>query len=610
MTKRIITILIILISTQCFLVAQEVNGNLVSFSEKDGIPSNSIYSILQDHLGFIWIGTDNGLLKYDGYKFHRYDLNQYTFFSSLFEDSELNLWIGTPVGVVKYNRIKEDYHLYDLSAYNHPKMWLIVRTIEEDTNGTIWLALIDYYGSTIKDGLAYLKKGENDVKIFNSEHGSLGMQRIYDMEIDKKNNLWISGSEGLRKIDLTTMSVEKIEFENSPIRSFDLALLMDDNGILWGCQRNVGFGSYDPSNGNVKAYSFNSTNNNSLSNNNVNSLIQDTDGTLWLGTNNGINHFDPETGIFERYFYHQGLEINHKDIGIIETILMDKSGSLWLGSFQKFVHKFDPSKILFRSYKHEPINAPSIKLPWIFGLTEDSEGNVWIGGPNSSSLSKYNTQTNTFTQIPNDNSINRGIRTIYQDREQTIWIGSYPTGLLTFNPANSSFNNIVINFPGTDNSPGVVQFLEDHLLNFWVGTENGLFLFDRLNRKMERIIVKEIKDDILGTGRINYIFESRKKELWVSTHRRLYKYIPNRKTFKRYLHDPNNSNSLSSSNIEYIYEDKDGILWLGTGGEGLYRFDPESDTFTHLKVYPDSIYLLKNLETLMLVMVYRANSSQ
>ena len=109
MTKRLITILIILISVQSSLVAQEVSGNLVSFSEKDGIPSNTTYSILQDHLGFIWIGTDLGLLKYDGYKFHRYDLDQHHIISSLFEDSEFNLWFGTEWGVFKYNRIKQDY---------------------------------------------------------------------------------------------------------------------------------------------------------------------------------------------------------------------------------------------------------------------------------------------------------------------------------------------------------------------------------------------------------------------------------------------------------------------------------------------------------------------
>ena len=137
MIKRIITILIILVSNKCFLIAQEVNGNLVSFSGKDGIPSNSIYSILQDHLGLIWIGTDNGLLKYDGYKFHRYDLNQQPLGSlSLFEDSELNLWIGTSLRLVKYNRIKEDYHVYNLNpVYNwSPGVVLTVRAIEEDTN--------------------------------------------------------------------------------------------------------------------------------------------------------------------------------------------------------------------------------------------------------------------------------------------------------------------------------------------------------------------------------------------------------------------------------------------------------------------------------------------
>ena len=340
MIKKIITILILLVSCQFFLVAQEENENLVTFTEKDGIPSNTVSSILQDHLGYIWIATDNGLLKYDGYTFHRVELTKtgesstyHPLTSYLFEDSELNLWIGVMGGVVKYNRTEETFHFYDLdSVYSLSQALLAISVIEEDTNGTIWLGVVDYFGSTVEDGLAYIKKGVNDIKIFSSEHNSFDIKRIYDIEIDDKNNLWISGSMGLSKLNLETMSLEEIVFENSPIKSFDSAILIDDKGRLWGGKWNSGFGSYEPSTGKVKEYSFSSTNSNSLSSNNVRSIIQDKDGTLWLGTDNGINHFNSETEKFNRYFYHQGLDINYKDIGIIRSILMDKSGSLWLGS--------------------------------------------------------------------------------------------------------------------------------------------------------------------------------------------------------------------------------------------------------------------------------------
>jgi ligand-binding sensor domain-containing protein/serine phosphatase RsbU (regulator of sigma subunit) len=592
MIKRIITLIIILVSCQSFLIAQEENGSLVTFTEKDGIPSNFISSILQDHLGFIWIGTDNGLLKYDGYQFHRDDLTQFMDSSayspsitSLFEDSELNLWIGTIGGVIKYNRIREQSHFYNLfPEYNFsPGVMLTVWTIEEDNNGTIWLGLIDYYGSNIINALAYIEKGVEKIKKFYGGNDSVTVKSVYDIEIDKKNNLWISGEGGLSKINLESMTIEMIEFENNPIRSFNAAILMDSNGLLWGCEEEVGFGSFNPSTGRVKAYSFISSDNNTLSNNNVNSIIQDKDETLWLGTDNGINHFDPDSEKFNRYFYNEGFDENYKDIGRIQSILKDKSGSLWLGSAEKFVHKFDPSNKLFRSYKHDPDELSSISPAWIFGIAEDSKGNVWIGGLNdnfASGLSKFSTTTNTFTRIQGKNNINPGMSTIYKDSKGTIWIASF-SGLLTFNPANSSFNKYTVSFPGTDKIDGINSILEDHQLNFWIGAKNGLFLLDRSNRIVEQIDLIEKGDTIPLSNHVQHLFESSKKELWIGTANGLFNYNNNKKIFKRYQHIPNDPKSLSSSNIGYIYEDREGIFWLGTWLGGLNRFDPESETFTH-----------------------------
>jgi len=596
MLKKIFSIFIIVVSLLNSLTAQENNGNLVTFTEKDGIPSNFINCILQDHLGYIWIGTENGLLKYDGYKFQRYDMDQIVgrgyfnpVISSLYEDSELNLWIGTAGGVVKYNRIKEKSQFYNFySVYEFsPGILLLVSKIVEDISGTIWFGINNFYDSQIKDGIAFFEKGKDDIKIYKTEQDSIESQRINDIEIDDKNNLWISGSKGLSRINVESMLLERIKFKNSPIESFNSALHVDNNGILWGGQSDVGFGSYDPSTGHVKSYSFNFADSNSLSNNNVNSIIQDKDGTIWLSTNNGINHFDPETEKFERYFYHKGFEINRKEIGPIGSILLDKSGSLWIGSFDKFVHKFDPSKKLFRLYKHKPNNINSINPAWIFGLLEDSDGNIWTGGITddfASGLSKYNSITNTFVRIEDKKRINPVILTLYHDSRGTMWVGSGSSGLLTFNSVTSSFTKVSDEFPGTDNIPPINDILEDHLLNFWIGTDNGLFLFDRSNKKMERIHFKDSSNTDFEVYHIQHIFESRKKELWFGTTNGLFKYNHSNKTFNRYAYDPNDSNSLNNNNIGTIYEDYEGIIWLGTWFGGLNRFDPESETFTNYSV--------------------------
>jgi serine phosphatase RsbU (regulator of sigma subunit)/ligand-binding sensor domain-containing protein len=586
MFKKLILGLILFINP-CFLIAQEENSSLVTFTEKDGIPSNSITSVIQDHLGFIWISTSNGLLKYDGYKFQRYDLNHFhPHTSTVFEDSELNLWIGVVGGVIKYNRINEKFRFYSLGSVSiHlDKGFLMISEIEEDIFGTFWFGVGDLFGSNVEDGLVYLRKGENQLQKFSTENDSVTIQSLYNIEIDYRNNLWLSGKGGLGKIDLKSMSFEKIYFKNNPIHSFNTSILIDKNGILWGGQWEVGFGSYDPSNGNLKTYSFDSSNSTSISNNNITSIFKDKDGTLWLSTVNGINQFDPKTEKFTRYFHDKALNRNYTNIGIVRAIMKDESGSIWLATDENFLNKFDPSKKLFKSYKHDPDDVTSISPGWIFSLEEDNKGNIWIGSnPDefTSGLSKYNPRSNSFTRFPNSGNTWPGILSINIDSEQTIWIGSYNSGLLTFNPDNNLFTKVDVSYQGLSSVPAIADIFKDHSLNFWIGTSRGLFLLDKSSREAKRITIDTARSNSGLSVDIQHIIESQKNELWIGTPHGLYNYNHIKNKSKRYFHDPKNSNGLINSNIGYIFEDEDEILWLASWGGGLIKFDPESEIFTH-----------------------------
>ena len=173
MLKKLILVSILFISPQ-FLIAQDDSGTLVTFTEKDGIPSNTITAILQDHLGYIWIGTMNGLLKYDGYNFHRDELKEFMDSSAynpgiacLFEDSEFNLWIGIVGGVVKYNRVERKYHFYSLHQESDLGTGVLkfINAINEDTHGTIWMGVRKFNGPLNEDGLVYIEKGTKNGRI-------------------------------------------------------------------------------------------------------------------------------------------------------------------------------------------------------------------------------------------------------------------------------------------------------------------------------------------------------------------------------------------------------------------------------------------------------------
>ncbi len=530
---------------------------------ENGLPQEHVFAILEDQKGFLWLGMESGLARYDGYSFKTYAHNpeDSTSISSniiraIFQDKKGYIWIGTDGGgLSRFNPQTEQFSNFKHEPNNLNSLsGNRVYSIAEDKDGAIWVA-------TLTNGLNRIIFNDQDhphcdstvcftrFRFRPNDPESLADDNIWTMIIDRKNRLWAGTvSAGLDMLDLNKPISENspfVHFQNEPDKQHSISsnsvktVYEDREGILWIGTEFRGLNRFDEASGQFHSWQFRQSDPQSLSNNHVSSILQDRDGFFWVGTNGGgVNIFDREKEIFIRHQYTPADPYSLNG-NLVNTIHQSRSGILWFGMVNKGVNWIDPQKQQIKHY-----------YP-IAGKPGSLNGNL--------------------------------IKSIYEDKQGEIWIGAYGEGLSHFNPASGKFSNYLQSIGnGSASKNNVQRIFEDSEERFWIGTDGGgLYLFDRRTK-----IFKDFNESADGSKlsgkRVWTICEDLKGNLWIGTaDGGLNQYNWENNQFRQFQFDPSNPHSINSNDIRVIYEDHLGILWIGTYGGGLNRFNPADETFIH-----------------------------
>ena len=344
-------------------------------SVEQGLSNNHIRSILQDHQGFMWFATGEGLNKYDGYKFttYRHDPEDSTSLSHndltwVYENPSGDLWISTiGGGLNKYVREKDNFINY---KHNPDDPESIITDVMQQTvgfqyNGTDVLWIGTQYGLDKMDLITH--------KFKHYPHTDKGFPYSYieAMAVDSSGLVWIGGPAGLYKFDPRTELFTN--YQNDPENPFSLSdnvvlsLWLDNSGILWVGTTGGGLNKFDPKKEQFIRYQHDPDNHHSLSNNWVSAIYKDRSGVLWVGTAaGGLNKFDPSGKQFSHYKHNPGNPNSISDNTVI-SIYEDKSGVLWVGTWGG-INKFDPEKSKFSNYMSIPGNRNSISDSYIWSI--------------------------------------------------------------------------------------------------------------------------------------------------------------------------------------------------------------------------------------------------
>jgi len=622
------------ISLMAFAQNQQIRFERIG--TKEGLSDPNALCVSQDSRGFIWIGTRNGLNRYDGHQFRVFYNNpadsgsiSSNYIQKIIEDSKGNIWIATAGGGLnKFDRETNRFSQFTHDPNNSNSLaGNIINNIIEDNTGKLWIATNDGINlfdpekkhfmrfshdknnpTTVSDNniTDVLKDSKGDIW-FGTQNGGLNRflvkdstfinyqadpknseaisgNSIYTIFEDSRHRLWIGTTgEGLNLLNRETGKFRQFKHAvgaNSLSNNNVLSINEDNNGNLLIGTENGGISLLDSTLQKFGNYVNDEIDDNSLSSNSVHSITKDKDGNIWVGVfAGGINLYKNSTASFNHFKHNSSPTSlsNNFVLGIYE----DRSDNLWVGTDGGGLNCFNQKTGTSYLYKQIPTQN-SITGNSILTLTEDSKENLWIGTWGNG-LSKLNLKTKKFTNLKSDNQnlglSSNNIYSITVSRDGKIWIGTFGGGLDIYDDQSNSF----VHFKNDKNDKKslsddkIYTIIEDKSGNIWIGTADGGINLLELHKNGFIRFNKENKNLITNT--VYHLLESKSGIIYACTISGLNYFDPSTNRFV-----PVNSKGHFAS--EYVYaalEDQKGNIWVSTN-KGISKYDPETKTIKNYSV--------------------------
>lgn len=543
-------------------------------SIEDGLSQSVVNAIIQDHLGFMWFGTQDGLNRFDGkeIRIFKSDPDQKgsicnNFIQSLYEDSQGILWIGTfGGGLNRYDPKTEEFACYlpdpeNPQSISHPT----VSQITQASDGTFWLGTngggLNHFDPVADTFVGYRHNPDDPESISDDV--------VLQVVIDQLGRIWVGTfAGGLNVFDPTS---EK--FEQVTTLSNVQTLRLDQQGFLWVGSMAEGLAKVDTSTLEVNYFSTEADNPSSPQDNNIHYLFEDRDGMIWVATAMfGLARYDRETN---QFFHYQNDPKNIDSIAInnIASIYQDRGGVFWIGTTGQGVDRFDPFRNKFQHIFHEDENPYSLIDNSVWSIFQDDQENLWVGTFNGLTEYESDGTVNHYVNNPDDpESISQNsIFSINQDNSGGLWFGTM-NGLSRFDRVNKKFTN----YPYAV----IYKVFIDEKGTIWLGSAGrGLVKFDSQHKEFISYSNEPGNDFGLGDNTVLSIYQDKNQDLWAGTFTGgLCKFDQSAQKFECFRHDPENPISISNNVVLDILETSDGTFWIATAG-GLNLFDPESGTF-------------------------------
>ncbi|RRB04126.1 ligand-binding sensor domain-containing protein [Larkinella rosea] len=519
------------------LPSHQGSGRFSHLSAEHGLSQNSVLCIWQDRDGFLWLGTRDGLNKYDGYSFTVYKPDPadpaHTFghnvITSICEDRAGRMWVTTlGGGLHRFDRRSGKAQAFRIDPARI-SLRNVMYSVIEDHEGLLWIAS--------REGLNRFDPKTNTFQTFNppSPAGS----DIYAVQEDRGGKLWVGTREGLFRFDRRTTAYTRIEL---PLEAADTTT-------------------------------------------SISTLVADPAGTLWIQSESGKLYQMKPGNAPVSYNTFKTVRHDNRSLSLSGALFTDRSGNVWIAPpGQGGLFRLELATGQWVRFHANQLQSGSLSSNMIYSIFQDREGSIWVGTDNGlDKLSPVPEKFQTFQVVLNNGATRlpeNSIRALCQDHTGTIWLSNESDGLYSYELRTGVYRYFPADAaqPGQLASKDVNAIWEDHTGQLWIGAGSYLHRYDRKTGRFTRFFsevgVRSIREGSDGT-------------LWIGG-RGMARFDPRTQQFVYYRHDPKNPASLSDEGLIVALPTRDGTVWAASSRKGLSRLTVATGRFRHYQ--PDFQY--------------------
>ena len=584
MRVGIILYFFIFSSSPVFAQQDYKNLNFESLSEEIG--TRAISCIVKDHKGIVWIGTQgNGLSSYNGYEFknykHKWNDNKTinnSVINVIFIDNYNNIWVGTEEGLNLYNRDLDEFFHVPLNELDSK---IQVKAINETEDNTL---IVGTHGFGVFN---VDKETLLSTNISTKVSNNINSFQINSIEKTERGSILLGSNTGLLRYNISNNIINHAEFTtlkgskiiNTPIQT----ILTKNDGSIWLGTVYDGLIEILTTPSNDYEFKFHP-----ITNKRVLALETDPKGAIFCGTENDglliLNHKKELTSLKYNRSELKGIKSNS-----IWSIFFDENERIWLGYFNQGIDIYDKENERFKSIEHIPNKNQSLYSKSVTAIAQDKQGRFWFGIADGG-VDVYNPKTQNFTHlIDQNNPIAKGLTssnvvTIYIDRRENIWVGTWNSGLFVLEKGKKKFKNIQVkNSNGVFKSNRIMSFAEDSEGTLWIGSFlSGLYSYNAATKTFVHHQEPALKKQYIDSKNIRKVLVDHNDNIWLGTRTGLFKIsnIKNNPKVESYnvLINRTLKTTVKYNVITTLFEDRNKDIWIGTDGYGLCQLNPKKKT--------------------------------
>lgn len=557
----IIFLFVLVVVIQPTAISAQENYFFTHLKSDAGLPHQQVESMAFDHNGLLWVGTRNGLAKYDGYSFVTYYHSQndetsipHNFIRQIYVDSENNVWIGSDREVCRYQRETDDFRRYDVK--DEP-----ITRITETLDGSI-----------ICTGMKVFKKKKGE-DVFHQMPRQIE-SFVVGLDVSPDNRVFVATNQSISYF--TSEMVSETVLDSSVyadfLSGFDaiVPLFFDKSGLLWIGRDGNGIMSLNLSTGEKKIYDASR-----LTDGTVRVITEDSKGNIWLGTERGITIIDPASGVINKVAQRFGNSRTLSD-NAIYCIVPDNQDNIWIGTY------FGGINLMLRDAIQFHWTAPGYEVGTfsgkaIRGIAEPEKGKLWLATEDGG-INIYDTehkQVEKFNQIPD---LGSNVHELFYDKETgDMWIGTFRNGLFRYNLQTHTYKHYTAFNSGLkSNAVFAITRQNNDQRRLWIATTLGLMCYDP-----ESDSIIQSNHPALDTDFIYCLHPDLTGNLWVGTvNRGLFRVDGETGEVKGWSKSAiSDDGGLNDNYVTSIYEDNNGRVFVGTNNGGVQIINSKNFNF-------------------------------